>query len=226
MTVVPRHARPRAAGRIAGTRQVARSPRGRIDHVAARQTRSCSNAKAVAAVREDTRSLARMFCTWRATVCSLTTSSGRSARLRLAGATRRRTSSSRGVRPCDPSAGAPRGASTRASVRRRARATRTRSRAASSSSARCHRRRARGRRGRAGRGPAPTSYGASSSCQAPASACAARRGPRSGVPGRELDGAADVRGDRRRASRRPLAPRSPQLVAGAARLRDVARRPA
>ena len=37
------------------------------DHTAA-QTRSCSKAKALAAVRDDTPNLVKMFWTWRATV--------------------------------------------------------------------------------------------------------------------------------------------------------------
>src|SRR5206468_12238946 len=65
-----------------------------------RHTSSCWNAKAAAAVRDVTPSLAKMFCRWRATVCSLTTSVDAIARFVFPAATRRSTSSSRGLRPC------------------------------------------------------------------------------------------------------------------------------
>ena len=68
------------------------------DH-ARRQTRSCSNAKALAAVRDETPSLAKMFCRWRATVCSLMTNSSAIARLLFPAAANRSTSSSRALRP-------------------------------------------------------------------------------------------------------------------------------
>ena len=48
-----------------------------------RQTRPCSKAKALAAVRDETPSFAKMFCRWRATVRSLTTSSAAISRLLL-----------------------------------------------------------------------------------------------------------------------------------------------
>src|SRR5439155_1375381 len=64
------------------------------------QTSSCSNAYAPAAVREATPSFVKMFCTWRATVCSLITRDPAISLLLLPVATRRRTSTSRDVSPC------------------------------------------------------------------------------------------------------------------------------
>ena len=60
----------------------------------------CSKANALAAVREGTPSLRKMFCTWRATVCSLITSAEAISRLLLPFARRRSTSSSRALSPC------------------------------------------------------------------------------------------------------------------------------
>ena len=54
------------------------------DHANARQTRSCSNANAVAAAREETLSFAKMFWTCRATVCSLITSAAAICAIALA----------------------------------------------------------------------------------------------------------------------------------------------
>jgi len=69
------------------------------DH-ATRQTSSCSNANAPAAVRDATPSLMKMFCTCLATVCSLITNAEAISRLLFPVATSRNTSSSRGVKPC------------------------------------------------------------------------------------------------------------------------------
>ncbi len=75
------------------------------DH-ARRQTRSCSNANAVAAARDERPSFAKMFWTCRATVCSLMTSEAAISRFVLPAATSRRTSSSRRESPCSPFADA------------------------------------------------------------------------------------------------------------------------
>ena len=63
----------RRRSRIARIRQLRRAGVVISDHAGA-YTSWCSNANAVAAVREETPSLRQMFCTWRATVCWLTTS--------------------------------------------------------------------------------------------------------------------------------------------------------
>ena len=63
------------------------------------QTRSCSNANAVAAEREESPSFAKMFWTWRATVCSLMTSDAAISRFVFPAATSRSTSSSRAESP-------------------------------------------------------------------------------------------------------------------------------
>ena len=65
-----------APARIAWMHQLRSAPTWSV--LTTRQTRSCEKAYAPAAVRDDTPSLAKMFCRWRATVCSLTTSSARS----------------------------------------------------------------------------------------------------------------------------------------------------
>ena len=49
------------------------------------QTRSCSKANAPAAVRDETRSFPKMFCTWRATVCSLSHELGSDLAVALSG---------------------------------------------------------------------------------------------------------------------------------------------
>src|ERR671911_2351268 len=72
--------RPYAAGThrlIAETDQLAPEDVVKIHHGngTAGQARPCSKANAVAADRDETASLAKMFWTWRATVCSLITSS-------------------------------------------------------------------------------------------------------------------------------------------------------
>src|SRR6266513_6286894 len=66
------------------------------------QMRPRSKANAAAAVRDDTLSLAKMFCRWRRTVWPLMTSSVAIAWLLLPAATRRRTSTSRGLSVSSP----------------------------------------------------------------------------------------------------------------------------
>src|SRR6266511_541227 len=84
----------------------------RIDHrcvqgryVRCAQARPCSTAKAVAAARDETPSLAKMFWRCRATVCSLTVSAAATSRLVLPAATRWSTSTSRTVSPPGRAAG-------------------------------------------------------------------------------------------------------------------------
>ena len=60
-----------------------------------------SRANAVAAVREDTSSLLKMFCMCRATVCSLIINAEEISRLVYPVATRLRTCTSRAVNPLE-----------------------------------------------------------------------------------------------------------------------------
>ena len=117
---------------IARESPTSRARRGVVILTTVRRGRARTRTR-VAAVRDETPSLAKMFCTWRATVCSLITSSAAISRLLLPAATSRSTSSSRGVSPRRVA-----GAGQRVDARRRPaprRAARRRSRAASSSSA-------------------------------------------------------------------------------------------
>src|SRR5919201_2332976 len=86
--------------RIAWISQLARRRAWSFLTMRESHTRSCSNANAPAAVREGTSSFARMFCTWRAAVCSLITSVDAISRLLFPVAISLRTSSSRCVSPC------------------------------------------------------------------------------------------------------------------------------
>ena len=142
------------------------------------QTRWCANAKALAAVREETPSLAKMFCRWRATVCSLITSAAAIARLlsppRPGAAPRARAPSGRGAgrRASATSASTAGGAApSRANaVARRLELER----------GRCRRRPARGTRGR----PARARARSRRAPRAAASPRHARRGAPSAAPRR------------------------------------------
>ena len=85
--------------RIARTHQFEETGKW-LEITTAHQTRWCENANAVAAAREETASLAKMFWTCLATVCSLMNNSSAISRLLFPAAISRKTWSSRPVSPC------------------------------------------------------------------------------------------------------------------------------
>ena len=92
--------RQRGSAASRGTTNSGRGPRGQFGPATRlRRGRARMRTRSRPCARRRL-SLAKMFCTCRATVCSLMTSSAAISRLLLPAATRRRTSSSRGVRPC------------------------------------------------------------------------------------------------------------------------------
>ena len=165
-----------AGGRIARIDQlVTGGMRGHFGPPRRSQTSSWATANAPAAVREVTPSLAKMFCTCRATVCSLITSAVAISRLLLPARPGLAPRSSRAVSPCAARVAFRTSASSRArsGAHRGARTRRGPRRARARPSPRP---RARGTRSAIRTRTRAASYGAPSSCQS-ASAGRARQAP-------------------------------------------------